>query len=130
MASLRIYDRAGVSVAGRYIVQNTRVSVDYIGSDEKLLLLGAGTKRRFAISPDTRLMTIGWTMMVPSDDAADFVFLRNFLDCEEVKVSVHLFGQRRALSTTGWIQEPKLSCSVGSSLEYSCSLVGPPGDFQ
>lgn len=130
MAALSIYNQAAVAINGRYIAQNTKVQVSFSASDTVKPLLGGGSSKTFVLSPDTRLLQVQWSMCLPSNDSTDLQFIRTFLDCEQVTLAVHLLGSRQAMTSTGFLRDPALTAQVGSTLEYSCAFIGPPGTFQ
>lgn len=127
---LKIYERAAVRVDGRFVSQSTRVAVSFHSSDAITTFLGGGTKNRFALEPDTRLVKVDWTMVVPTTEADDLQFIKKYLDAEQVRLGVVMFGSRLAMDSKGWILAPSLGGSVGSSVEYSCGFIGAPGTFQ
>lgn len=126
-----IYDRAGVKVNGRYVVHSTQVRVAYIGGGNQVVSwLGGGSDFTSAVIPGTRLLAVSWSTAVPSNDTSDLDFMRQFVDTEKVRVDVVLFGSRVVLTSKGWIHEPTIESSIGTTTVYSCSYIGSPQVFQ
>lgn len=126
---LSIYDNCAVRVAGRYVAQSTQVTLSFVSSDEVIHLLGAGSKRTFAVNPSGRLVRVQWTMACPTDDTEDLRFVRQWRDVERVKIGVDMLGSLVGISTTGYLQDPQFSGKVGGMLDYSISAVCEPADF-
>lgn len=127
---MEIYDALAVSVAGRFVAQQTQVSIEYIDSDSVISLLGGGTSKTLAVVPAGRMMRVSWDMAVPSIDSSDMTFIDQYVAVSEVKIGVLLRGNGGQLSAVGYLQKPILSSAYGSNLVYSISWIGPQAGFQ
>lgn len=126
---LATYDNCAVRVNGRYVAQSTSVSVAFMSADEVLYLLGGGTRRTMAINPSGRSVKVEWKMVCATDDTEDLRFVRQWRDVELVKIGVDMLGSLQGISTTGYLQDPRLDAKVGAALEYSVSAICDVTDF-
>lgn len=126
---LSIYDNCAVRVQGRYVAQATTVAISFVSADEIIHILGGGTRRTIAVSPSGRLIRIEWSMACPTDDTEDLRFIKRWRDVDQVKIGVDMFGSLVGISTTGYLQDPRIAGRVGGAIEYSISAVCEPTDF-
>lgn len=125
-----IYEALAVSIAGKFVVQQTQVTVEYIDSDTAVSFLGGGAELTMAIIPGGRMMRVSFEMAVPSEDSSDFTFIEQYANCSEVKLGITLRGNGAQASAIGFLQRPRLTSAYGSNLVYAIDWIGPQAIFR
>jgi len=126
--SLRIFDNCAVYVQGLLDQDATEVSVSVVDGDEVVTLLGGGSETTVTLMPGGRYLQVQWSRAASqTGDPLDLFKLHK--DVARISIRIVQRGSGKSLTTKGFLQDPSLKSSTGSSQSISCSFVGEHADW-
>jgi hypothetical protein len=118
-----IYENCALSVNGGLIADMTDVAVEWVDSDEQFHVLAGGGGRTLIQSPGARYVKISFSVAVKKY-ADEFDHIQQYLDAEQVGLTVYTLGSGMTLSTTGWFLAPSVTAAVGQNMALKLTFCG------